>query len=100
MKIFRTLIMIIGLGAVALLALVFDALNPANVQLDLAFGSVDVRKAKAFAIAVFLGWILGVLTVGGTVLRLLNERRRIRKSMRTAETEIHNLRNIPIQDVE
>ena len=55
----------------------------------------------ATLIVVFVaGWIFGLLCVSVYLLRLVNERRRLRKSLRIAEAEVSSLRNLPMQDAD
>jgi uncharacterized membrane protein YciS (DUF1049 family) len=85
----------------ALAAAVFATQNPGTVTLDLALVRLeDVRIAIAFAVCFGLGWLFGVLTVGTTLLRLVRQRRKLRKNLETAETEISSLRSLPMQDAD
>lgn len=76
----------------------FASLNPGDVKLDLAFAVVETRLALAFAVTFALGWLTGLATLAGFALKLLNDRRKLRKSVKLAEAEVSNLRQIPLRD--
>ena len=80
--------------------LVFTRLNPGQIELDLAFGTVRASVALAFTIAIAAGWLFGVLSMILVLLRLVNERRRLRKTLRSNESEISSLRNLPLNDAD
>lgn len=94
------------IGAVALVLSVFvlmiwfTSLNPGSVRIDLAFGVVEPTIALAVSICFVLGWVFGVLCAAFYILRLLNERRRLRSELRSAESEVSSLRSLPISDAD
>ncbi len=83
---------------VLVIAASFASLNPGNVTLDLAVGVIETRVALAFAITFILGWLVGMATLTLFVLKLLNDRRKLRKSVKLAEAEVSNLRQLPMRD--
>jgi len=83
-----------------LLATAFAALNPGVIQLDLAFFETEVTKSLALIVAFGVGWLFGLVCAGLVLLRSVNERRQLRKSLGFAESEIRALRNMPIQDAD
>ena len=95
---FRKILIIALLVAVLLLAGIFVWLNAEVVDLELAFAKVTVPVWQVFLIAFITGWVVGLLFSAIYILRLLNERRRLRKAVTTAETEVSALRTRPIQD--
>ena len=94
----------IGIVAVVLVVFVvmvwFTSINPGVVSIDLAFGTVEPTIPLALAVTFVLGWLFGILCASIYVLRLLNERRRLRASLRTSESEVSSLRNLPIADAD
>ncbi|MEM7502764.1 MAG: lipopolysaccharide assembly protein LapA domain-containing protein [Pseudomonadota bacterium] len=94
----------IGIVAVVLVVFVvmvwFTSINPGVVSIDLAFGTVEPTIPLALSVTFVLGWLFGVLCASIYVLRLLNERRRLRASLRTSESEVSSLRNLPIADAD
>ncbi|HZD52249.1 MAG TPA: LapA family protein [Woeseiaceae bacterium] len=80
--------------------LVFTRLNPGTLEIDLAFGTVDASIPLAFTVVFAAGWLFGLLCTAAFVLRLLNERRQLRKQLRSSESEISSLRSMPLSDAD
>lgn len=80
--------------------LVFTRLNPGTLDIDLAFGKVQTSVPLAFAIAFAAGWLFGLLCTAAAVMRLVNERRQLRKLLRSSESELSTLRNRPLSDAD
>ena len=78
----------------------FTNINPGSVTLDLAFAVVDARIPMVVAATFVLGWLFGLLCTGIFIMRLVNERRQLRKAIRIAEAEVSGLRNLPIADAD
>ena len=95
---FRKILIISILVIVLLLAGTFVWLNAEVVDLELAFARVTVPVWQVFLIAFIIGWVVGLLFSAIYMLRLMNERRRLRKAVSTAEAEVSALRTRPIQD--
>lgn len=85
---------------IAVAMLVFTDSNPGTVQIDLVFGTVDSSIPLAFTIAFALGWIFGLACAALFVMRIVNERRQLRKSLRLSESEVSSLRNLPMSDAD
>lgn len=86
--------------AVLVIMIWFTSLNPGVMSIDLAFGIVEPTIPLALAVAFVLGWIFGLLSIGFYVLKLLNERRQLRSSLRQTESEVSSLRSLPIADAD
>lgn len=78
----------------------FTARNTGYVTIDLAFLTVSPSIPVAFTVTFVLGWIFGVLSMGLYALKLVNERRGLRRSLRNTETEVSTLRNLPLSDAD
>jgi len=63
-------------------AVLFTAMNPGEVDLELGFVLWRVPLGLAFIFAIALGWVLGLLSMLPRVLRLANEKRRLRNEAR------------------
>ncbi|MCC5793721.1 MAG: DUF1049 domain-containing protein [Chromatiales bacterium] len=85
---------------ILVLAGVFAALNTGRLSLDLAFVELELQKSVALLLALAAGWLFGLLCAGLVLLRLLSERRRLRKSVRLAEEEVRALRSLPANDAD
>ncbi len=79
---------------------VFTYLNTGAVEVDLAFVSITTSISIAFTVALVAGWLLGVISMGLFALRLVNERRALRRSLRISESEVSSLRNLPLSDAD
>jgi putative membrane protein len=82
------------------LMLWFTRINPGTLQIDLAFGTIEPSIAMAFAITFVFGWLFGLACTSLFIIRVVNERRRLRKALRIAESEVSSLRSLPIADAE
>jgi putative membrane protein len=96
----RNIVFFLVLLAGLLLATAFAALNPGVIQLDLAFFETEVTKSLALIVAFGAGWLFGLVCAGLVLLKSVNERRQLRKSLGFAESEVRALRNMPIQDAD
>jgi len=83
---------------VFLTAVVFAAINPGTLTLDLAFTQLDLQKSLALILFLGVGWVVGVLCAGFLMLKLFSERRQLRKALQLAEAEVKSLRTIPTND--
>lgn len=80
--------------------LVFTSSNPGFVALDLFFTTARPSIPLAFTLTFVLGWLFGLLCTVVFILRLMNERRLLRRQLRNAESEVTNLRNLPLADAD
>jgi uncharacterized membrane protein YciS (DUF1049 family) len=83
------------LFVVLLLALVFAALNPGVVTLNLGWFETTIQKSLALTLFFAAGWLFGVLCLSAVLFRMLMERRRLRRALRLAEAEVNTLRSLP-----
>lgn len=81
-------------------AAVFAALNTGRIELDLAFFAIEVDTSIALLGTFAAGWVFGLTCVGMGTLRLLAERRRLRRAARIAEEELRALRSLPVKDAD
>jgi uncharacterized integral membrane protein len=79
---------------------VFSYLNTGEVEVNLAFVSVTTSVSIAFTVTLVVGWLLGVISMGFYALRLVNERRALRRALRVSESEVTSLRNLPLSDAD
>jgi uncharacterized integral membrane protein len=80
--------------------IVFSYLNTGEVEVNLAFLSVTTSISIAFTVTLAVGWLLGVLSMGVFALRLVNERRSLRRALRVSESEVSTLRSLPLSDAD
>ncbi|MGI9291133.1 MAG: lipopolysaccharide assembly protein LapA domain-containing protein [Gammaproteobacteria bacterium] len=96
-EIFRYLIFGVLL-VVFLVAIVFASVNTEPVTLDLAFSEVSTTLSMAMLIFFTAGWVFGVFCLGIYLIRLMAERRQLRRQLQLAEAEVTSLRRMPMQD--
>ena len=82
------------------LMLWFTRINPGLIEIDLAFVTVEPSVSMAFAVTFVLGWIFGLACTAIFIIKLVNERRRLRKALRIADSEVSSLRSLPIADAD
>ncbi len=94
----------IGIGLLVIIIFVvmlwFTSNNPGHVEVDLAFGTITPSIPIAFLVLFVLGWAFGLLCTSVFMLRLLNERRQLRRALRHTESEVSSLRNLPLVDAD
>jgi len=94
----------IGLAILIVLIVVvmatFTANNTGMIDIDLAFTEVTTSIPLAFTVAFAVGWLFGVLCIGFFALKLINERRVLRRSLKMTESEVSSLRSLPISDAD
>jgi len=90
------LLLIVIFGAMV----VFSYLNTGDVEVNLAFVSVTTSVSIAFTVTLVAGWLLGVISMGFFALRLVNERRTLRRALRVSESEVSSLRSLPLSDAD
>jgi hypothetical protein len=96
----RIVFAVVMLGFV-LLAAVFAYGNPQPIDVDLGFVKLErVSMAAAFVVTFGCGWLFGLASAGLALLRNAGEKRRLRKDLRYAETELSALRASPTNDAE
>ena len=94
----RNVLILVTAAIILILAGFFAYLNQDPVTLETAFAKVDVPGWQAYMGMFVAGWIFGLVCAAIIILRLMNQRRKLRKSVRLAEAEVSNLRTLPMQD--
>lgn len=91
-------IAIIALVCIFVVALLLAYANGKTVALDYLIGSMRVHLSSALLGAAIIGWLLGLLSGLAVIFRLKREVWRLQRSVRDAEAEIRNLRNLPLKN--
>ena len=92
--------LLILIVAIVIVMATFTANNTGMVDIDLAFTKVTTSIPLAFTVTFALGWLFGILCLGFFALKLVNERRILRRSLRVTESEVSSLRNLPLSDAD
>ncbi|MBT5217973.1 MAG: DUF1049 domain-containing protein [Woeseia sp.] len=94
----------IGIGILILMIFVimlwFTSNNLGNVDVDLAFDTITTSIPIAFLVVFVFGWAFGLLCTSMFIIRLINERRQLRRKLRQSEAEVSSLRNLPLVDAD
>ena len=94
------------IGLIILIVLIFSAMivftagNPGDVSLKLLHWEITPPVALAFTVVFAIGWLFGVVCMGIYALKLANDRRMLRRSLRMSEYEISSLRSLPLSDAD
>ncbi len=97
---FKRLALAVVVLFVVVAVFTFTARNTGSVELDLAFDVVELSIPTAVIAVFVIGWLFGVVTMGLYALKLVNERRGLRRSLRDTESEVSSLRNLPLSDAD
>ncbi len=97
-RMLRRILLFIVVVLVAGTVVVFWGLNPGTVDLDLGFANFTTDLPAAFVATFVFGWLFGLVCASLYLLRVANDRRKIRKRLRHAEAEVSSLRSLPLQD--
>lgn len=80
--------------------MVFTWMNTDEVEIDLAFTTITQPVSIVLTVTLALGWLLGVLSMAVFTLRLVTERRTLRRSLSISQSEVSSLRNLPLSDAD
>mgnify|MGYP003395241309 CR=1 FL=1 len=83
-------VLTIGLG--------FAVLNSQPVLLDYYFGNWQLSLSLVVVISLVIGALCGILASLSVIIQLKREIAGLRKVAKTTETELVNLRSLPIRD--
>lgn len=95
---FRNIIITVLAIVALLVAAMFAWYNPQPVELDLGATVVEAPLAYIVIAGLALGWLLGMLSALGWIIRLASRNRRERRATRLAETELESLRKLSADD--
>ena len=85
----RRLVFATVLLSLMLLTGVFAYSNPQPIAVDVGLVRFEqVSMAVAFAVALALGWLLGVLSAGLALWRSAGDKRRLKQDLNYAEAEL------------
>lgn len=86
--------------AIAILMATFTAINTGTVDIDLAFAKYTQPLPLVLTVAFAVGWLFGILCMGFFAIKLINERRVLRRALRLSESEVTSLRGLPLNDAD
>lgn len=96
----RRILTLVVVVAAVVFAAVFSTLNTNVIQVDLLFARYDLAQSFVIIGALITGVIIGFGVASLFLLRVTAERRKLRRALQTAETEITSLRSLPLQNAD
>lgn len=100
MIILKRIALVAVLIAVIVAVFAFTSVNSGPIVIDLLFDSVTTSVSVAFVVTFAAGWVFGLLCLGFWALKLINERRVLKRALRASESEVSSLRNLPLTDAD
>lgn len=94
------------IGLALLIILIFSAMvvftagNPGDVSIKLLHWERSYPVSLALTVTFAIGWLFGIICMGLYALKVANERRMLRRSLRMSENEVSSLRSLPLNDAE
>ncbi len=79
---------------------VFTAGNPGEVSIKLLHWEIISPVSLTLTVTFAIGWLFGIICMGLYALKVANERRMLRRSLRMSENEVSSLRSLPLNDAE
>ncbi len=92
------LVLVVVVIGVAMFA--FTSVNSGSIDIDLLFTQVSTSVPVAFSVAFAVGWLFGLLSLSVWAIKLVNERRVLRRALRASESEVSSLRSLPLTDAD
>lgn len=96
----RRVLIGIGLLLIVIAMFAFASVNSGTIDVDLLFARVNTSIPVAFAVTLAIGWAFGLLCTALWALRLVNERRALRRALKLSESEVSSLRTLPLNDAD
>ena len=93
-------VLILVVVALAIAIFAFTSVNSGMMEVDLLFGKVNTSVTVAFVVAFAVGWLFGLLCLSVWALRLVNERRVLKRALKASESEVTSLRSLPLTDAD
>ena len=98
--------MLMRIGVIGLVLVIFvlmawfTSINPGDMNIDLAFGTIQPSIPLALAVTFVLGWAFGLLSMTFSSFKQANEQRRLRAALRKSAAEVTSLRSLPIDNAD
>jgi len=94
----KRFLVITAIVIVSFIGLTFAVLNAGAVELKYYLGTLSVPLALLLVVTLLVGALLGGVACVGFILQQRRENSRLRKRLSLIETELKNLRELPIKD--
>ena len=93
-------VLLLVVVAIAIAMFAFTSVNTGALEVDLLFVKITTTATVAFVVAFAVGWMFGLLCVSFWALKLINERRVLKRALHVSESEVTSLRNLPLSDAD
>lgn len=100
MIILKRIALVLVLITVIVAVFAFTSVNSGTIEIDLLFDTVTTSVPVAFAVTFAAGWVFGLASLGVWAVKLVNERRVLKRALRASESEVSSLRSLPLTDAD
>ena len=90
------IVLVMALLAVFIAGAALGYFNATPVSFNYLFGAVQIRLVTLIVFTFVVAAVVTLLLCAGRIWTLSGEARRLRRQLRDAETELKNLRNLPL----
>jgi|TARA_B110000003_G_scaffold83269_2_gene85106 uncharacterized membrane protein YciS (DUF1049 family) len=94
----KKIVLIILVISIFITTLWFNNNNSELITIDLEIVSFTYSASIIFAVILFAGWLFGILCCSFYILKLLNERRLLRSTIKSKEKTISDSKHKTIKD--
>ena len=94
----KKIVLIILMISIFITTLWFNNNNSELITIDLEIVSFTYSASIIFAVILFAGWLFGILCCSFYILKLLNERRLLRSTIKSKEKTISDSKHKTIKD--
>ena len=94
----KKIVLTILVISIFVITLWFNSNNSELITIDLEIASFTYSASVIFAVILFAGWLFGLLCCSFYILKLLNERRLLRSSIKNKEKIIIDSKDKLIKD--
>ncbi len=83
---------------IAIVVISFTTLNAQSIQLNYYFGIMDLPLAVTVVVSIAAGILFGFFASFGTVIRLKRENLKLKRTAKTTDKQLTQLRSNPAQE--
>lgn len=93
-------VLILVVIAIGVAMFAFTSVNTGSIDIDLLFAEVTTSVPVAFTVAFAVGWLFGLVSLSVWAIKLVKERRILKRALRASESEVSSLRSLPLTDAD
>ena len=95
----RALTVLVAIVVIAAM-FTFTSVNKGEIEIDLLIAKVPTTIPIAFTVTFALGWLFGLACTALWAIRMVRDRRSLKRSLQVSESEVSSLRNLPLNDAD